>query len=270
MNTTRRNFLKATGATLALPWLDSIHGFAHAAHAKAPPQRLLMICLPLGIYREALIPEEAGAKYKTTEYLSVIDDFHDRYTVISGLDHPGVNGGHSAEPRIFTGIPSHQKNVRSLDQYLASQIGQETRFDSLVLSAGRNEFSWTESGTIVPSEPKMSRVYAKLFGQEDKAGPKKCSKRSTRAKALWIWSSGRPRPSGQVSPRPIRTSSKSTSHRFAKRSGDWRSPNAGYTRPSPKSTCRSRKILRIVPRSSLNSATSATSRIWRFKRIRPA
>ena len=173
MNTTRRNFLRASGAMLALPWLDSLSGFAHAADSQTSPQRLLMICLPLGIYRDAIIPKESGRQYQTPEYLSLLGDFRDRITIISGLDHPGVHGGHSAEPRIFTGVPSNKKNTRSLDQYLASKVGQETRYDSLVLSAGRNEFSWNDSGTMVPSESKMSRVYAKLFGQEDKASTDK-------------------------------------------------------------------------------------------------
>ena len=72
MPTSRRNFLKTAGATLALPWLDSFNGFAHAADVETSPQRLLMICLPLGIYRNAIIPGEAGPKYKSTEYLSLI------------------------------------------------------------------------------------------------------------------------------------------------------------------------------------------------------
>ena len=38
----RRKFLKATGSALALPWLDSLDGFAHAADAHPSPQRLLM------------------------------------------------------------------------------------------------------------------------------------------------------------------------------------------------------------------------------------
>ena len=66
------------------------------------------------------------------------------------------------------------RNVGSLDQLVASRVGGETRFDSLVLSAGRNEFSWTNSGTMVPAEDKMARVYAKLFGQEDRASTKSC------------------------------------------------------------------------------------------------
>jgi len=161
----RRKFLTTAAAPLALPYLDSLSGFAHAAETDAP-QRLLMICLPLGIYRDAIIPGSAGADYEMPEYLSVIDEFRDKMTVISGLDHPGVSGGHSAESRIFTGVPSNQKNTRSLDQYLASKVGQSTRFDTLTLSAGRNIFSWTDGGTMVPAEDKMSKVYAKLFVDE--------------------------------------------------------------------------------------------------------
>ncbi len=164
---TRRNFLRrAAASTLVLPWLESIGGFAHAAEAESP-RRLLMICLPLGIYRDALVPAETGRGYQATEYLSVIDSFRGQTTVISGLDHPGVQGGHSAESRIFTGVPSNKKNARSLDQYLAGKIGGATRYDSLVLSAGRNIFSWTDGGTMVPAESKMAKVYSKLFVDED-------------------------------------------------------------------------------------------------------
>ena len=166
MSLSRRHFLKASGTGLALPWLDSLGGFAHAADA-AGPQRLLMIALPLGIYRDGIVPSQSGANYELPEYLKAIGGFRDRFTVISGLDHPGVNGGHSAEPRLFSGVPSNKKNFRSLDQYVAGKIGEQTRYDSLVLSAGRNEFSWTESGTMVPSESKMAKVYAKLFVNED-------------------------------------------------------------------------------------------------------
>jgi len=166
---TRRHFLKTlSGTGLALPWLDSIGGFAHAAESDSP-QRLLLICLPLGMYRDAVIPQAAGGDYETTEYLSVIEEFRDQLTVISGLDHPGVNGGHAAESRIFTGMPSNKKNVRSLDQYLASRIGQHTRYDSLALSAGRNIFSWTDGGTMIPAESSMSKVYNKLFVEEGSA-----------------------------------------------------------------------------------------------------
>jgi len=152
---------------MALPWLDSFGGFAHASDSKAAPQRLLMICLPLGIYRDAFAGTETAADPTSTEYLSALNPFRDQLTVITGLDHPGVNGGHSAEPRIFTGVPANKRNARSLDQYVAAHIGGETRFDSLALSAGRNEFSWTDSGTKVPALTKMADLYTRLFVNED-------------------------------------------------------------------------------------------------------
>ena len=173
MNITRRDFIKGTTAMLGLPWLESLGGFAHAADAKADPRRLVLINVPLGLYHDALMPKEAGARYAASEYLSILNEFRDRFTVISGLDHPGVGGGHASQPRIFTGMPSNKRNVRSLDQYLAAQIGQHTRFDVLPLSAGAGDIGWTESGTQVPSESKMANVYARLFLDESKATAQK-------------------------------------------------------------------------------------------------
>jgi len=168
--TTRRHFLRASGVSIALPWLES---FAADSPLAGSPQRLLLFCLPLGLFRDALVPKQTGTAYEASEYLSAIKDFRDQTTVISGLDHPGVNGGHAAESRIFTGVPSNKRNARSLDQYLAARIGQATRFDSLALSAGRNIFSWTDGGTMVPAEQKMSTVYARLFIEEAGAGAQK-------------------------------------------------------------------------------------------------
>jgi hypothetical protein len=170
--TNRRNFIKGAGVTLTLPWLETFSQL-HAADAESEPRRLLLICVPLGIYREAFMPTESGADYKATEYLSAIDEFRDQYTVISGLDHPGVNGGHSTEARIFTGVPSNKRNVRSLDQYLAGHIGQHTRFDAMPLSAGNSNFSWTDGGTMVPAESKMAKVFARMFVGENESERKK-------------------------------------------------------------------------------------------------
>ncbi len=171
--TTRRHFLKGAGVTLTLPWLESMGGTLHAAEAGSEPRRLLLVCVPLGIYKGAFQPEGEGRDYKISEYLQIIEEFRNDFTIISGLDHPGVTGGHSAESRIFTGQPSSEKNVRSLDQYLASHIGQHTRFDSLPLSSGRNIFSWTDGGTMVPAESKMANVYAKLFMEDNAANKEK-------------------------------------------------------------------------------------------------
>jgi hypothetical protein len=170
---TRRTFLRGAGVAICLPWLESLGGIAHAAEADKEPRRLLLICLPLGIYRESLIPKQSGVRYELPEYLAPLADLRDRFTIVSGLDHPGVSGGHAAQPRIFTGVPSSERNRRSLDQYVAAALGQHTRFDSLALSAGANDFGWTDGGSMVPAERSVVDAFAKLFAEDGAANKTK-------------------------------------------------------------------------------------------------
>jgi hypothetical protein len=181
---TRRSFLRGTGATLALPWLESLGGIVHAAETGKEPRRLLLICLPLGIYRDSLIPKQSGTGYETTEYLTPLTDLRDRFTVASGLEHPGVGGGHAAQSRIFTGVPSSERNRRSLDQYVAGALGQHTRFDSLTLSAGANDFGWTDGGSMVPAEKNVVDAFAKLFAEDGAANKTKVLAEIGRGKSI--------------------------------------------------------------------------------------
>ncbi len=181
---TRRSFLKAlTASGLALPYLDSLGGFAHAAEEESP-RRLLLITVPLSLYKQALVPEAVGAKYEATEYLSLIKEFRNQTTVISGLDHPGVNGGHVADTRIFTAVPSAMKNARSLDQHLANSIGTHTRYDSLVLAASSNQTSWTNGGTMIPAQQSMAKVYQMLFTEQGSDSVKQNLKAIEKEKSL--------------------------------------------------------------------------------------
>ena len=181
---TRRNFLRGAGITLALPWLESLGGIVHAAEAAKEPRRLLLICLPLGIYRDSFIPKQSGAGYELPEYLTPLADLRDRFTIVSGLDHPGVSGGHGAQPRIFTGVPSAERNRRSLDQYVAASLGQHTRFDSLLLSAGAADFGWTDGGSMVPAEKNVGDAFAKLFAEEGAANKTKVLSEIGRGKSI--------------------------------------------------------------------------------------
>ena len=50
----RRSFLRgAAGATLSLPWLESI---VSAANAASPPQRLAIYYVPIGVVRRCFFP----------------------------------------------------------------------------------------------------------------------------------------------------------------------------------------------------------------------
>ncbi|MBY0526746.1 MAG: DUF1552 domain-containing protein [Gemmataceae bacterium] len=162
---TRRNFLRAAGVSLALPWLEAL---APAAPAK-PRRRMVCICTPLGLHPPHFFPEKTGKDYALTPYLEVLKDFRDEFTIVSGLSHAGMSPGfaHQASASFLTGAPGAGRagfrNVVSLDQFAAEHIGGQTRFPSLALSGEGPGISWTRTGAPVPAATSPSRVFARLF-----------------------------------------------------------------------------------------------------------
>src|SRR5688572_4164791 len=118
----RRSMLRGTGVALALPALDIMNRRVGAAEKPAePPRRMLCINTNLGLHTENLFPKQNGADYELTPYLDIIKDHRREFTVISGLSHPEVDGGHSAEVSYLTAAPHPRsdtfRNSISLDQF---------------------------------------------------------------------------------------------------------------------------------------------------------
>ncbi len=164
----RRTFLRASGVSLGLPLLQSMApAKASAAEGPSEARRMLAICAPLGIHTPFLFPEKAGKDYETPPYLEPLQDLRDKFTVMSGLKHPTVDGGHSAENSFLTGAahpsqPSFQNTI-SVDVFAAERMGHHTRFPFIPLSAGNKGISFTRSGVQVPAESRPSRVFNQLF-----------------------------------------------------------------------------------------------------------
>jgi hypothetical protein len=161
----RRNFLRAAGVSLALPWLDAL---APGQPAAAPPRRMVCICTPLGLHPAAFFPERAGRDYALTPYLEPFRDIRNDFTVISGLSHPETGSSHDSIFNFLTAAPHPElragfRNTISLDQFAVAHIGGETRFPSLALSCEGFSLSWTRSGALVPSDSFPSSVFARLF-----------------------------------------------------------------------------------------------------------
>ena len=137
----RRSFLRAAGVTLALPWLEAMQpAFAKAA---AAPRRFVGISNALGFHGPHLFPTQIGPDYTPSRYLKAIADLRSDFTVLSGVSHPQVGGGHKAEACILSAAPlggGNFRNTASLDQFMAKHLGGETRFPSLVLNT-KNETS---------------------------------------------------------------------------------------------------------------------------------
>jgi hypothetical protein len=166
MTIPRRQFLRASGISLALPWLEA---FA-TSEIKQPARRMVCICAPLGLHPDNFIPKETGRDYELSEYLKIVNDYRDQFTVVSGLEHAGMSSsfGHQASASFLTGVPGAGRpgfrNSISLDQFAASHIGAQTRFPSLALAGnGAGGLSWTRTGALIPSDDSPSRVFARLF-----------------------------------------------------------------------------------------------------------
>ena len=196
----RRTLLKSGGVAITLPWLEAMGTSAWASEREtgSEPRRIVLINLGLGLYSPAFYPQQAGKEFQASEYLKILDDFRDDYTVISGLSHTGVVGGHATESRIFNGTPSIRKMGISLDQYAAKFLGEFTRFDTLPLSMRNASFSWSADGSPVPAESSMSTVFKRLFADEGASGKAAARRAVDRSRSILDLINGQAR---RLSPR---------------------------------------------------------------------
>jgi len=168
----RRGFLRAAGALVALPWLESR---AHSMPAAAS-KRMLCIMSDMGVLPANFYPQQPGRDYELTPYLDILKDHRSQMTVCTGLGHRATGDGHKMAKTFLSGAPqpnsSSFKNTISVDQLAAEQVGFQTRFPSLVLAVGPKDGhhpSTLRSGVTVPAETSPAAVYRKLFLQGDAA-----------------------------------------------------------------------------------------------------
>ena len=171
----RRRFLRGAGVTLALPLLDC--KTSKSSFAAAPPshRRMLLISNNLGVLPKPFFPVSVGRDYELSPYLERLAEFRSDFTVVSGLSHPGVVGGHSTENCFLTAARGPTKsgfrNQISLDQFAAERLGQVTRFPTLNLGVNidkaNRSLSWTRDGVLLPAEDRASVLFQQMFVQGD-------------------------------------------------------------------------------------------------------
>jgi len=125
----------------------------------------------MGILPKYFFPEGEGLNYVSSPYLDRLSAHRNQLTVFSGVSLPGVTGGHAAERCFLTGTPHPERggfrNGVSLDQLAAENVGNGTRFPSLVLAITNENMtlSFTRSGAPIPSDKSPRRLFEKLFMQ---------------------------------------------------------------------------------------------------------
>jgi hypothetical protein len=193
----RRGMLRAAGICVGLPWLESLApNIAYGAEPAQGPRRLAYLYIPNGVNVPMWQVSGSGKDYELSPTLQPLAKLRDEFTVISNLNHenatPGPDGGgdHSrATATYLTGVRpkktggSDIRNGISIDQFIANQIGNQTRLPSLELSTdgarltGRCDsgyscayqfnLSWANETRPVPSERDPRAVFERLFGTGD-------------------------------------------------------------------------------------------------------
>jgi len=197
----RRMFLRGMGATLALPFLESMlpaRG-AVAAEAKALPTRFVGAFVPHGAAPGYWVPESTTAGFKYPFIYEPLEPFRKQTIITSGMwsqsseNPPGVTGADhfvaaaflSAEkPKKTTGADIHVGT--SIDQVIAQKIGKENLLPSMQIgledpganstNCGEgyscvytNTISWQAPDRPLPMEINPQTIFERMFG--DGASP---------------------------------------------------------------------------------------------------
>lgn len=202
----RRSVLRgAAGASIALPLLDAMgpDRRARAADVASMPKRLLVVAVGNGTFPERFWPTPPGGKtfpasYTADEAYHSGDTFldtnqhtlspileplaahKDRMLVLEGIDNCSGKGGHSWFASLLTsydppagpdGGAGEGSRAQSFDQWLADNIGKQTRFPSLqfgVLNGDQGinygTLSWYGPNRRASAENDPAKMFARLFG----------------------------------------------------------------------------------------------------------
>lgn len=139
---------------------------APAAGPKA--KRLVCVGAYLGLHQQSIYPKQAGRDYELSPLLKPLAAHRNEITIFSGLDHRAGNG-HGNWPNYLCG--KNPGDV-SLDQIVAAEIGDDSRFSSVQLTAGKasRTMNYTRQGVPLPMIQRPSVFYNKLFASpEDRA-----------------------------------------------------------------------------------------------------
>lgn len=212
----RRTVLRGLGATVALPFLDSmVPALSTVARAQdVSPRRFTVMYVAHGYSPGYWLPETEGPDYELTMALQPLEKFRDRMLLLSGIDNEVAlqrpedpRGGHGRMvPGFMCGV--HAKPTQgvdfeagiSIDQIAADHIGQDTVLPSLQLTleaiefagtcdsgyscAYTNTLSWRTPTLPLPMQDNPRAVFERLFGDSGSTDPAVRAKRRLERRSI--------------------------------------------------------------------------------------
>src|SRR5262244_471576 len=203
----RRTFLQGAGATLALPFLESMIPAMTARAATNSSTRLAFVYVPHGAIMDKWTPKTEGADFEFTPILKPLEPFREYLNVITGLGHKAADSTavHSLSPTTWlSGVrpkptqgPDAYAGITA-DQIAAEKIGQDTMLPSMELATEdhsgligecdrdygciyMNTLSWRTPTTPLPMEINPRRVFERMFGQGSNAAERLARKQEDRS-----------------------------------------------------------------------------------------
>jgi hypothetical protein len=189
----RRTLLKGAGVAIGLPFLESmIPAWTPTAKAATSAPRFGVVYFPNGAIMQQFTPSATGEGFGFTPILKPLEPFKDSLVVVTNLtrSHPGSQvGDHAVSAAGFlTGVWPKRTEAEdvlantTIDQIVATQIGQETPLPSLELAtedftgyvggcspgfscAYMNTISWRTPTTPLPMETNPRAAFERLFGE---------------------------------------------------------------------------------------------------------
>lgn len=188
----RRTFLRATGASVALPLLDAmLPAMTATAKTVAAPDRLRRIgyvYMPMGCDISRWTPPSKGHLENLPPILRPLENVKSQITAVSNLELKNAYPGTHATSNASFLSAAKAKRTESTDYFLgttadqiaAKTIGSNTRLPSLELSMDllqvvgqcdngyacvyQNNLSWSSPTTPLPAEAHPRLVFESLFG----------------------------------------------------------------------------------------------------------
>ena len=181
----RRAVLRGAGVTIALPWLESFPAFGNTVSSPAFPKRFGVLFMGNGVNENHWSAEGSGAAMKLSKTLSVLEPLKRKINVIDGLFNKAATGQgiHPAQTGSLLSGAQIKKGaiIRSgisVDQMIASRLGQDTPQSSIVLAceqpmtgyhetnfsmAYSSHISWRTADSPIPVEVYPSLAFDNLF-----------------------------------------------------------------------------------------------------------
>src|SRR5262245_27127058 len=136
----RRTFLRGSGVTLALPFLESM--LPAQTPAPSAKTRLSFIFFPHGVTMDKWLPSATGTGFEFTQILKPLEPFREYINVVSNTYAPMAYGAdasaaanHARSSAVFLSAARPDESARpalgiTVDQVDAKAIGQDTPLPS--------------------------------------------------------------------------------------------------------------------------------------------